>query len=56
MDALTEYVSILSTEIGWSADKSVTFVVRKYGSKLEEGGDIKTSMFVQMHLERTFGS
>ncbi|HUW19630.1 MAG TPA: hypothetical protein VMW16_10040, partial [Sedimentisphaerales bacterium] len=53
LDALTEYVGILNTEIGWAADRSVTFAVRKYASGL--GEDVRVPMFVQMHLERTFG-
>ncbi|HUT30764.1 MAG TPA: filamentous hemagglutinin N-terminal domain-containing protein [Sedimentisphaerales bacterium] len=56
INALTEYVGILNTEIGKSTDESITFVVRKYGSRLVQGADMRTSMFIEMHLERTFGT
>jgi filamentous hemagglutinin family protein len=55
MNALTDYVLTLSTDVGWEADRSVEFVMDKYGSRLAEGSDINTPLFVQMHLERLFG-
>ena len=51
LDALTAYVNILNTEIGWTKDKSVQFVMDKYGYELDNG----TAMFVQMYLQSLGG-
>jgi hypothetical protein len=51
LDALSEYVGVLNTEIGWSADESVAFVMGKYGTGITEGGDVSVTAFIQMHLE-----
>jgi hypothetical protein len=51
LDALTEYVNILETDIGWSADESIAFVMGKYGTAITEAGDIGVTAFIQMHLE-----
>lgn len=51
LDALTAYVDILNTEIGWTKDKSVQFVMDKYGHELDNG----TAMFVQMYLQSLGG-
>jgi fibronectin-binding autotransporter adhesin len=55
IEALVEYTGVLSTEIGWSSEKSVAFVMSKYGSRLTESGDIRAAMFVQMYIEESFG-
>ena len=51
LDALSEYVDILTTDIGWSEDESVAFVMGKYGTDITETGDVSVTAFVQMHLE-----
>jgi len=51
LDALTEYVSILNSAIGWSMDESVAFVMGKYGAPITQAGQISVVAFVQMHLE-----
>jgi len=55
IDALAEYTGTLNSEIGWSTDKSITFVMGKYGSGIIESGDLRTAMFVQTYLEQAFG-
>jgi hypothetical protein len=55
LDALTEYVAILTGEIGWSADESIAFVMGKYATTLTETGDVTTAAFIQMHLEAVGG-
>jgi hypothetical protein len=39
------------TEIGWSSDDSVAFVMGKYGPTVTEAGNISVIAFIQMHLE-----
>jgi hypothetical protein len=51
LDALTEYVSILNSEIGWPMEESVAFVMGKYGAPITQAGQISVVAFVQMHLE-----
>ena len=51
LDALTEYVTILNTDIGWSADESIAFVMGKYGTAITDAGDVSVTAFIQMHLE-----
>ena len=55
LDALTQYVGILTTQIGWSADESVAFIMGKYASDITETGDLTTTAFIQMHLEAAGG-
>ncbi|MHC4192539.1 MAG: DUF4097 family beta strand repeat-containing protein, partial [Planctomycetota bacterium] len=55
LDALAEYIAILTNEIGWSADDSVAFVMGKYATTLTETGDVATTAFIQMHLEALGG-
>lgn len=55
LDALTEYVAILTSEIGWSADESIAFVMGKYATTLTETGDVTTAAFIQMRLEAVGG-
>jgi hypothetical protein len=49
--ALTEYVNILSTEIGWPVEKSVEFVMGRYVPRLTENDEIRIAV-VQMHLQK----
>ncbi|GAI24948.1 unnamed protein product, partial [marine sediment metagenome] len=49
LDALATYVSILNTEIGWSSERSIGFVMRKYCSEL----DMTSVTFVEMYLNRS---
>ncbi len=51
VEAMTEYVIILNSDIGWDMDKSVAFIMRKYGSGITEGGQVSVIAFVQIHLE-----
>ena len=51
LEAMTEYVVILNSDIGWDMDKSVAFTMEKYGSGITEGGQVSVIAFVQMHLE-----
>jgi filamentous hemagglutinin family protein len=55
IDSLVEYVGVLNTEIGWTSEKSVAFVMKKYGSQLTEGDDMRAAMFVQIYMEESFG-
>ena len=55
LNTLTEYVTILNTEIGWQPEESIAFVMGKYGTAITESGDIGVMAFVQMQLEG-FGS
>jgi hypothetical protein len=51
LNTLTEYVTILNTEIGWQPEESIAFVMGKYGTAITESGDIGVMAFVQMQLE-----
>jgi len=51
LDALTEYVAVLNTDIRWQPNKFITFVIGKYGNAITESGDIGTIAYVQLHLE-----
>ena len=55
LDSLTEYVDILTTDIGWSHEESVAFVMSKYGTSITEAGDIGVTAYVQMYLEGVGG-
>jgi hypothetical protein len=55
LDALTEYVGILNTDIGWSLDESISFVMGKYGTAITETGNISVIAYIQIRLEG-FGS
>jgi hypothetical protein len=50
LDALAEYVSILTDEMGWSADDSVTLVMDKYGAAIEESDDAGLIAYVEARL------
>lgn len=51
LDALAEYMLILNSEVGWSLDECVTFVMGKYSSPLTESGSINAAVFIQLYLE-----
>jgi hypothetical protein len=51
LDALGEYTMLLISEIGWSSDDSVAFVMGKYGPTVTEAGNISVIAYIQMHLE-----
>ncbi len=55
LDALVEYAGILNSDIGWSTDESVAFVMGKYGTAVTEAGDINVTAYIQMRLEGTSG-
>ncbi|MHC4742665.1 MAG: beta strand repeat-containing protein, partial [Planctomycetota bacterium] len=55
LEALTEYVSILVDNIGWSQDESVEFVMGKYGPSVTEASNISITAFIQMYLESNAG-
>ena len=55
LDALAEYVVILMGEIGWPADKSIEFVMGKYGPTVTGPGDVSVTAYIQMHLEDRTG-
>ncbi|MHC4728383.1 MAG: hypothetical protein ACYS17_14275, partial [Planctomycetota bacterium] len=51
LDALGQYTMLLVSEIGWSSEDSVAFVMSKYGPTVTEAGNISVIAFIQMHLE-----
>ena len=55
LDALTEYMIVLNTDIGWPADESIAFVMGKYGAPVTEAGQVSAIAFIQMHLENSSG-
>jgi hypothetical protein len=55
LDALGEYTMLLISEIGWSSEDSVAFVMGKYGPTVTEAGNISVIAFIQMHLEDIAG-
>ncbi len=51
LDALAEYVSILTTEMQWSIDESIAFVGDKYVVHVMEEGDVSLAMFLHLQLQ-----
>jgi hypothetical protein len=49
--ALTEYVNILSTDIGWPVQTSVEFVMGRYVPRLTENNEIRIAV-IQMQLQK----
>ncbi|MHC4324552.1 MAG: hypothetical protein ACYSUX_09785, partial [Planctomycetota bacterium] len=49
--ALTEYINILGTDIGWPVETSVEFVMGRYVPRLTENDEIRIAV-IQMHLQR----
>jgi hypothetical protein len=56
LDALVEYVGILQSEVNWSVDESVEFVLDKYVAPVTEGSDVNLAMFLHLQLESLSGS
>lgn len=56
LDALVEYIGILKSEVNWSADESVMFVLDKYIAPATEGSDVSLAMFLHLQLESLSGS
>nr|NIP27285.1 hypothetical protein [Phycisphaerae bacterium]NIP53163.1 hypothetical protein [Phycisphaerae bacterium]NIS52194.1 hypothetical protein [Phycisphaerae bacterium]NIU09728.1 hypothetical protein [Phycisphaerae bacterium]NIU57400.1 hypothetical protein [Phycisphaerae bacterium] len=52
--SLTDYVEILSTDIGWPTDRSMAFVMGRYIPRLTEGDAIRTAV-VQIQLQEALG-
>ena len=55
LDGLVEYTMLLISEIGWSSEDSIAFVMSKYGPTVTEGGNISTIAFIQIYLEGSAG-
>ena len=51
IEALMEYAGVLSTEIGWSSERSVDTIMDKYCRELTR----ETKIFVLLYLEESFG-
>ncbi|HUT44970.1 MAG TPA: hypothetical protein VMX36_01745, partial [Sedimentisphaerales bacterium] len=49
--ALTEYINILGTDIGWPVETSVEFVMGRYVPRLTENDEIRIAV-IQMHLQK----
>lgn len=56
LDALAEYSGILTNEIGWPAEESITFVAEKYVMSAMENGDEGLAMFLKLQLDALNGS
>jgi len=50
LDALTEYVDILGSEVGFSADKAVEFVTTKYVDRLAQGDNVHVAAYISVRL------
>jgi hypothetical protein len=55
LDALVEYVGILSTDMGWSLDEAVALVIDKYVAPATEGADANLAAFIAMRLAALAG-
>ncbi len=55
LDALVEYVGILSTGMGWSLDEAVALVIDKYIAPATEGADANLDAFIAMRLAALAG-
>jgi hypothetical protein len=51
LDALEEYVSILTTKMQWSVGESIAFVGDKYVVPVMEEGDVSLAMFLHLQLQ-----
>jgi len=49
--ALSEYINILGTDIGWPVETSVEFVMGRYVPRLTENDEIRIAV-IQMHLQK----
>ncbi|MHC4069454.1 MAG: hypothetical protein ACYSR8_07750 [Planctomycetota bacterium] len=52
INALVEYVSILSTDFGYSLDDSIVVVMEKYGMAITWTGNAALAEFVQLQLSK----
>jgi hypothetical protein len=50
LDALVEYIRILSTDLGWSLDEAVVLVTDKYVAPAIEGADANLAAFIALRL------
>ncbi|MGA1980172.1 MAG: filamentous hemagglutinin N-terminal domain-containing protein [Sedimentisphaerales bacterium] len=50
LDALATYVSILNTGLGWSSERSIGFVMSKYGSELDRMSAVSIERYLRDHL------
>jgi hypothetical protein len=55
LDALVEYIGILSTDLGWSLDEAVTLVTNKYVVPAIEGAEANLAAFIAMRLTELGG-
>ncbi len=55
LDALADYVGILSSEMGLSVEESVQFATEKYGARLAERGDSAVTAYVAARLAAMAG-
>ena len=53
IDALAEYVSILSTDLGYGQDDSTAVVMEKYGMAITWTGNVTLSEFVQLQASKS---
>ena len=53
MFALREYVNILSTEIGWSVERSIEFVMGRYFLRVTENDETKITI-IKTYLQKQF--
>ena len=51
LEALGEYVSVLTTELQWSLDESIAFVGDRYVVPVMEEGDVSLAMFLHLQLQ-----
>ena len=56
LDALAEYIGILTMEIGWPANESMAFASGKYVKPVIEDGDGNLAIFLLLQLEALSGS
>jgi hypothetical protein len=50
LDALVEYIRILSIDLGWSLDEAVALVTDKYVAPAIEGADANLAAFIALRL------
>lgn len=55
INALAEYIGIITEEIGWSSDYATAFVMDKYGTAITESGDANLTAYVMAQLA-SFGN
>jgi len=56
LDALAEYVGILTSEMGFSADESIQFATDNYVGQLAQGEDMGVAVYVAARLAALAGS